>query len=262
MKTSTYKAVIIDDEEDGRHIIALLLQQLFPHILVVGQADSVDTAVVLIHTQNPDIIFLDVELQDGTGFDVLTAAGNLAAQVIMVTAYDHYALKAIKASVLDFILKPVNKEELKDAVHKALIQHHENQEQHRDMAGIADLLARFQNRMMIRKIRIPTIHGFSLADIDKIIRCEASNNYTTLHFSDQAPVIVSRTLAEFEAELKDYGFVRIHHKHLINAGQISEYLKGKGGGGYVVMRDRVQLEVSVRKKEILTRLFDNHRPAS
>lgn len=254
MKPYPYKAVIIDDEEDGRHIIALLLQQLFPNIRLAGQADSVETAQGLIREQQPDIIFLDVELPDGTGFDVLASAGNIHAQVIMVTAYDHYALKAIKASVLDFVLKPLNKQELKDAVNKALIRHHENQEQHRD---IADLLSRFQSRMMIRKIRLPTVHGFSLADIDKIIRCEASNNYTTLYFSDQSPVVVSRTLSDFETELKDYGFVRIHHKHLINAGQIAEYLKGKNGGGYVVMRDRVQLQVSVRKKEILTRLFDN-----
>jgi two-component system LytT family response regulator len=113
--------------------------------------------------------------------------------------------------------------------------------------------------MIVRKIKLPTLHGFVLADIDDITRCEATDNYTILYFSKEGPKTVSRTLATYEEELREYGFVRIHHKYLINIRQVAEYNKGKSGGGYVIMKDKVVLQVSVRKKEQLLYAFHSRK---
>lgn len=256
MSTHTYKAVIIDDNDHSRHIISRLLQESFPGISIAGQAGTVADAVALLSETIPDIIFLDVELPDGSGFDILRHYPSLPAQVILVTAFDHYALKAIKASVIDYVLKPVSDREFTDAVQKALVRCRDKDRQANDFS---DLLSRFHNQLTIRKIKIPTLNGFALADIDDIIRCEATDNYTILFFGKDSPKTVSRTLGTYEEELRDYGFVRIHHKHLINICQVAEYNKGKSGGGYVVMKDKVVLEVSVRKKDQLIHAFHSRK---
>lgn len=256
MSTHFYNCFIIDDDEYSKQFIRHLLKASFPEISITGQAGTVADAIQLLSETVPDIIFLDVELPDGTGFDILRHYGSLDAQVILITAFDHYAMKAIKASVIDYVLKPVNENEFKSAVNKALAKCRDKDKPANDFS---ELLTRFHNQMIIRKIKIPTLHGFTIADIDDIIRCEATDNYTILFFNKEAPKTVSRTLAVYEEELKDYGFIRIHHKHLINIRQITEYNKGKSGGGYVVMKDKVVLEVSVRKKDQLLHAFHSRK---
>jgi two-component system, LytTR family, response regulator len=256
MSTHSYNAFIIDDDEHSRHIIGHLLKKFFSGIHVKGQAGTVADTVQLLSETEPDIIFLDVELPDGSGFDILRQFPSLSAQVILISAFDHYAMKAIKASVLDYVLKPVNEKEFEEAVHKAMAKCMDRGSQVNDFS---ELLARIQSQMIIRKIKVPTLHGFILADIDDIIRCEATDNYTVLFFNKEAPKTVSRTLSVYEEELKEYGFIRIHHKHLINIRQVAEYNKGKSGGGYVVMKDKVVLEVSVRKKDQLLHAFHTRK---
>lgn len=253
METS-YKAIIIDDETDGRNVINLLLEQLFPGtITLAGQAGNVAEGLELIRTSAPDIIFLDVEMPDGNAFDLLSSCTGLQAQVILVTAFDSYAIRAIRASVLDYLLKPVNRDELREAVSRALAR--KKQEQ---MTDLPALLMSMQQHLMIRKIRIPTLNGFSLATVDDILRCEAIGNYTAIIFVNGSRITACRTLAGYEEELKGYGFIRIHHKHLINARQVLEYNRGKKGGGYVTMQGNVVLEVSARKKADLLHAF-NHK---
>jgi two-component system, LytTR family, response regulator len=243
MDKTNIRAVIIDDEMDGRNIIALLLQQFFPNIFLEGQAENVTQGINLVKMQEPDLIFLDVEMPDGNAFDLLASCGNLKSHVILVTAHEHYSLKAIKASVMDYLLKPVNKNEFVIAVNKALTK--TIQENNSDQSVS---LSNLYKHLMIKKLRIPTLTGFSLVNIEDIVRCEASGNYTLIFFADKKTITASRTLGEYEDELKTYGFVRIHHKHLINVMYILEYNKGKSGGGYVTLQGREVLEVSIRKK--------------
>ncbi len=254
----SFNAIIIDDDDHSRRLIGHLLQQSFPEINIIGQAGTITEASDLLAEHVPDILFLDVELPDGSAFDLLRQHPALRSQIILVTAFDHYAIRAVKASVMDYVLKPVNDNELKEAVQKALARCRDKSGQGNDH-DFSELLARLHNQMIIRKIKVPTLNGFILADIDDIIRCEATDNYTVLFFNKEAPKTVSRTLATYEEELKEYGFVRIHHKHLINIRQVAEYNKGKSGGGYVVMKDKVVLEVSVRKKDQLLHAFQGRK---
>ncbi|WP_118974862.1 LytR/AlgR family response regulator transcription factor [Taibaiella koreensis] len=256
MNIFSYKAMIVDDDEHSRQIIKHLLIDYFPDIEVAGIAGSVADALPLLPALAPDILFLDVELPDGTGFDILRRYPTLDAQVILITAFDHYALKAIKASVIDYVLKPVSETEFTVAVKKALGRCREESSATGDLSM---LLSSLQRQMSVRKVRLPTMNGFVLADIDDIIRCEATDNYTILFFSQASPRTVSRTLATYEEELSGFGFIRIHHKHLINIRQVTEYHKGKSGGGYVIMKDKAMLEVSVRKKEQLMHAFQSNR---
>jgi two-component system LytT family response regulator len=256
MNTLSYNGFIIDDDDHSRQLIHRLLEASFPEIVIKGEAGTVADAAGLLSEMIPDIIFLDVELPDGSGFDLLRQYPSLSAQVILITGFDHYAIKAVKASVIDYVLKPVNDNEFGEAVHKALVKCRNKGNQ---MNNFSELLTRFHNQMIIRKIKVPTLHGFVLADIDDIIRCEATDNYTVLFFNKEAPKTVSRTLGTYEEELKEYGFIRIHHKHLINIRQVAEYNKGKSGGGYVVMKDKVVLEVSVRKKDQLLHAFHSRK---
>jgi two-component system LytT family response regulator len=238
----TYSVIIVDDEADGRNIISLLLKQRYNNLIVIGEAESVVEGIALINTTKADLIFLDVEMPDGNAFDIISHCDVTSAQIILVTAYDHYAIKAIKASVLDYILKPVNKDDFFIAVDRAL-----KSIDQKVPIDLSTLISNMQKHLIIRKIRIPTISGFTVVNVDDILRCEASSNYTIVKFINHSEVIACRTLGEYEEELKGYGFVRIHHKHLININHIVEYNKGKGGG-YIVLYDRQILEVSARKK--------------
>lgn len=242
------KAAIVDDEIDGRNIIGFLLKQFFPNIEVTGQAGNVAEGAALIQSSKPDLVFLDVEMPDGNAFDLLAACPNWQGQVILVTAHDHYAIKAIKASVLDYLLKPVDEEEFVKAVNKALKD--KSQGQGTNSASLLDIY----KHLMIRKLRIPTLSGFTLVNIDDVVYCEASGNYTVLFFTNRSKIMVSRKLGEYEEELKAYGFIRVHNKHLINTSHIIEYNKGKSGGGYVILAGRVMVEVSARRKAVLLNL--------
>lgn len=248
MKTTTHPILVIDSDPAAAGRTLSLLQQYFPGLCLAGHVQSLAAAEQFLLAIRPDIILLDIELPDGNGFEFLQQHEDLHAGIIITTSNEQHAFKAIKASVLDYILKPVAEPELIRALNKALAHCHSETGREKDIAG---QLSRLRDQLLVRKIKVPTVKGFLLADVDNLIRCEASDNYTTLFFNNTLPQTVSRTLGDYEAELRDYGFIRIHHKHLINIRQVTEYQKGKSGGGYVVMQDRKMLEVSVRKKEVL-----------
>jgi two-component system LytT family response regulator len=238
METPHYKAIIVDDEEDAREIIALLLHDYYPGIEVAAKIDTVASAVRLIPQHEPDIVFLDIEMGDSTGFDLLHCLPGFNGLVVFITAYNQYAIKAIKASAADYLLKPLTREEFTDAVNKVV----EKLEQRK-----AQLT---QAPPGVRKIGIPSLTGYDFVDVDSIMRCEADGNYSALYFTKAPKVLVSKPLSYFENDLRKYGFMRIHHKHLVNLNQVINYSKGKSGG-YITMSDGAQLEVSVRKKPLL-----------
>lgn len=253
MKQPRYNALIIDDEEDGREYIAHYLELFFPSVNIAGKAGNIVTGQRMISDLQPDMIFMDVELGEGTGFDLLEQIPDNLSSVIFVTGHEHYALQAIKASALDYLLKPLNREEFEAAVTKAIRK--ADDRYYRQTIG--GMMSRIQHNLGVRKITIPTITGFSLVEIDDIIRCEASDNYTVIYFARAPKIVVSRSLHDYEEELSDYSFIRIHHKHLINLRHVKEYAKGKGGGT-VLLDDGTILEVSVRKKPDLLNAFHNH----
>lgn len=232
MKTKI-QACIIDDEQDGRDYIALLLQNEFPEIQSVFQASSIEEAYIYLSRNSPDILFLDIQLKDGTAFDLLSQFKSIDSQIIFITAFENFAIQAIKNGAADYLLKPIKKMDFIIAVNKTL----ENIKKSKIIpAGSSKK----------NKISLPTLQGFKLTDINDIIRCEADSSYTTFYLADKTRIIVSKTLHEFEEFLAEYNFFRIHHKHLINLSHLKEYIKGKGG--QVIMADNSVLDVSVRKK--------------
>ncbi|MCQ9638369.1 response regulator [Chryseobacterium sp. WG14] len=232
MKTKI-QACIIDDEQDGRDYIALLLQNEFPEIQTVFQASSIEEAYIYLSRNSPDILFLDIQLKDGTAFDLLSQFKSIDSQIIFITAFENFAIQAIKNGAADYLLKPIKKMDFIIAVNKTL----ENIKKNKIIpAGSSKK----------NKISLPTLQGFKLTDINNIIRCEADSSYTTFYLADKTKIIVSKTLHEFEEFLSEYNFFRIHHKHLINLSHLKEYIKGKGG--QVIMTDNSVLDVSVRKK--------------
>ncbi|UTX49814.1 LytTR family DNA-binding domain-containing protein [Chryseobacterium sp. MA9] len=230
MKTKI-QACIIDDEQDGRDYISLLLENEFPEIENTYQAASVEEAYIYLTKNSPDILFLDVQLKDGTAFDLLSKFREVDSRIIFITAFENFAIQAIKNGAADYLLKPIKKMEFIIAVNKVL-----------------ESIRKSKNTVSLQnnKISLPTLQGFKLTDINEIIRCEADSSYTTFYFTDKTKIIVSKTLHEFEEQLSKYSFFRIHHKHLINLSHLKEYIKGKGG--QVVMADHSVLDVSVRKK--------------
>ncbi|MCE3074636.1 LytR/AlgR family response regulator transcription factor [Chryseobacterium gwangjuense] len=241
MKTKI-QACIIDDEKDGREYIALLLENEFPEIEIDFQASSVEEAFVYLTKNSPDILFLDIQLNDGTAFDLLSNFKELSSQIIFITAYENFAIQAIKNGATDYLLKPIKKMDFIIAVNKAL----ENLKKSKAIANAHSL----QNN----KISLPTLQGFKRFNLSDIVRCEADSSYTIFYLTDKSKIMVSKTLHDFEETLIEHNFFRIHHKHLINLDHLQEYIKGKGG--QVVMSDCSVLDVSVRKKNDFLQKID------
>lgn len=236
------KVGIIDDEPDGREYIELLLSEMFPELEVVLRCGSVAEGITGIERAKPDILFLDIELGDGSGFDILNGVNDPNRQLIFVTAYDEFAINAIRNDAVDYILKPIDSVEFSAAVKKAIIRLEQQKGSFHKLAGQS-------------KISLPTFNGITRIDTSSIIYCAADGNYTHLHLANGKKVLISRILQDFEQQLSASGFFRIHHKYLINLEHLSEYIKGKGG--QVVMSDGARLDVSVRRKSSFIRKINN-----
>ena len=235
------RAVIIDDEEEGRNTVNNILTQYCDAIHVVGQADGVSKGKELIISKQPDIVFLDIQMTDGTGFDLLEQLPKVEFRVIFVTAYDQYALKAIKYSALDYILKPIDPQQLIDAVNKFKVlesNFHIMAEQIKTLFGF---------KSGFEKIALPTSEGLRFVRVEDIIRCESDNNYTNFFLKNGEKILVTKTLKDYEETLSDSNFIRIHQSHLINLNYVERYIKGEGGS--VIMSDGSEVEVSRRRKE-------------
>lgn len=237
-------AIIIDDESSSRNALKQKLNNHCKDILIVAECENGEEGISAIEEQQPDIIFLDVEMPRMNGFTMLQQLQYRNFELIFITAYDHYAIKAIKFSALDYLVKPVEVEDLKAAVEKAA------QKKNR-LPGNERLELLLQNFMNEKKeqlrIAIPSMDGLQFVNITDIIYLEAQSNYTIIYLKNNAKLTVSKTLKDFEELLSPAVFIRIHHSHIINSQAVERYIKGEGG--QVVMKNGITLDVARRKKE-------------
>jgi len=238
------KAVIVDDEIRSRDFLKTLVEEFCPDVKVTGVAASVDEAVTIIGTHAPDVVFLDIELHTGTGFDVLEKFASPNFHVIFTTAYDHYAIKAIKFSAVDYILKPIDIDELQQAVEKAK----EKVESNTSQQSINNLLQNLRKPSTTDySITLATSDGLEFVPLQNIIRLEASGPYTYFYLKEGKKIMVSKNLKEYETMLGDYNFLRVHNSHIINMKEVKR-LK-KTDGGYAVMNDESMIAISPKKKD-------------
>ncbi len=247
------KALIIDDDYISRILLSEILKRSFGNIELLGEADCVEEGLMLINRTNPDVVFLDISMPDGTGFDMLDKLDTIDFKIIFVTAYSEYAIKAFKYSAFDYLVKPIDTEELKKAISR-IPKIHKVDNKIAVNALKANLLSNGDTGS--RTIALPDQNGFAIIDVDKIIRCEGMRNYTRIIFKEEEEKIVSRTLLEFENLLTPLGFVRIHRSHLVNLVNVVRYIKAQGG--MVELRSGELLKVSPKHKEdLLNKLLHN-----
>lgn len=243
---SEIKAIIVDDEQHCIDALQTMLAKKCPEVTVLGGVNSVKAAKELIDEVHPDVVFLDVEMPHQNGFELLKLFDKINFDVIFTTAYEQYALKAIKFNALDYLLKPFSVKELQDAVQKCVSRKHVQQPE----AGNSPLDVFLQNMKTLhqthKKIALPTINGLVFMPVQNIVRCESTGNYTRIFFTDKKNLMVSRPLKEFEELLTDVDFFRVHNSHLINLQQMQSYIQGEGG--FALMSDGTQVEVSRRRK--------------
>jgi two-component system LytT family response regulator len=246
------KAIIIDDENGSRESLAKILEKNCPNVEIVAKANSMTTGLTAIQQYEPDLVFLDIDMPNGSGFDLLEKIKDIDFDVIFTTAYDQYAIRAIKFSALDYLLKPVGPEELILAVKRAEGKH-ENKIVNRDKYQV--LLGNMKTESKLKKVAVPDGDGLIFISLSDIIRCDSDGNYTYFILNNGKKVMSSRTLGEYEDMFEGDNFFRIHRSHLINLDHVKKYIKGEGG--YVVLSDDSQVEVSRRKKneflELLSR---------
>jgi two-component system LytT family response regulator len=236
------KAIIVEDEERSRIVLHNLLETYCPEVEVVAMADSVASAIKEIRQVDPDIVFLDVQLNGGTGFDVLDKIDDMDIAVIFTTAYDHYALKAFKFSAIDYLLKPIDIDELKQAVRKAS----ESNERAVRQYQMQNLLSQIRNPDETPVLLVSTADSVEFVRLQDIVRCEAQGAYTLLVLKDSKPVMVSKVIKEFEFLLHEYGFYRVHQSHLVNIKEVRKYVKSENS---LLMRDGANIQLARSRKE-------------
>ncbi len=237
------KAVLIDDEANNNESLNSLIGKYCPTVKVVGMANNIESGVLLINETLPEIVFLDVEMPFGNGFDLLNKLAPINFAVIFVTAFDKYAINAIKYSALDYILKPVDIQELKAAVEKAISNYQKTDHNKR----VDNLLFNMTTRKSLtHKVALSSQQGLLFENVENIICLNASGNYTIVYTNNNRKLLITKTLKEFEDLLPEDFFCRIHHSFIINLNYIKKYFKGRGG--IVEMENGLKIEVSARKK--------------
>jgi two-component system LytT family response regulator len=241
-------AIIIEDEPQA---ISALKQELAlncPEVFVKDTAQSVKEGISKIQKNNPALIFLDIQLSDGLGLDILDFFKEINFKIIITTAYSNYALQAIKFSALDYLLKPINSKELQQAVAKVM-----NEQQQFLNKKISNYIQNEQH-VLNKKIVLQTSEGYFIHEISTIIKCNSKGNYTQIYFTNNKRILISKTLKEFEDLLVSFNFERIHHSFLINLSHLKSYINKDGG--YVVMSDNSTIPVSQRKKAAFIKRLD------
>lgn len=247
-------AVLIDDDTNLREGMKGLLALYAPDIKIIGEADSVASGVETLNKLDPQVVFLDIQMNDGTGFDLLEKLseinGKVTSHVVFITAYEHYAIKAFRFSALDFLLKPVSPDDLEKVINKIKsVLEKDNDYSHIDLL-LENIRKKADN---FKRIALSNSDGIHLLDISDIIRCESDDNYTKFFIKNRKPILISKTLKEYEELLTEHDFVRIHQSHLINLAYVKSYVKKDNG--FVVMSDDSQLPISQRKREQLQEIL-------
>lgn len=243
------KAVIIDDIAQARTTLKEDLSTYCPTVEVIGEAEGVVTGAKLLRKVQPDVIFLDIQMQDGSGFDLLEVLGDIPSQIIFTTAHDTFAIKAFRFSALDYLLKPVDPDLLIAAVEKVTT----NSAIPTDRLQV--LLDDVQEKKQLTRLALHTMEKIHIVQISDIVRCESSANYTIFYFKDKRQLLVTKTLKEFDNLLSSgHRFLRVHQSHLVNTDYIKEFVKIDGG--YLVMTDKAEVPVSSRKRSQVMKMIN------
>jgi two-component system, LytTR family, response regulator len=247
------RAILVDDEPRARESLRVILERLFPEVEIVGEASGVNEAYSVILKEKPNTIFLDVKMPDGTGFDLLKLFDEINFKVVFVTAFEEHALEAIKFSAFDYILKPINTNELRDAISKLIETFDETDDINLKLkAFIANFEVANQSK---KKIVLKTSESIHLVPINSIVRCEADCNYTKVYFDNQPKILISKPLKHFEDMLIEFGFIRVHQSHLVNINHVVRI--DKADGGVLVFADGANVPISVRKRDQLFKILDS-----
>jgi len=240
------KVILIDDEENSLSSLGILLIEYCPEVQIMDKCQSVQAGLASIKLHQPDLIFLDIEMPVLNGFDLLEQIKDFPIAVIFTTAFQHFAIKAIRYSALDYLLKPIDFKELIQAVQRYIQQN--SKPNTAQFQFLIDKLS--QKEHTVKKLAIPNLEGFKLVSIDDIISCEADDNYTHITLKSHDKITACRTLKEIQHLLQDYElFIRVHHSSLININEVTQYVRGEGG--YVIMTDGSHINVSRNKKDTL-----------
>ncbi len=239
------KAVIIDDQDDIREINRNLLQSNFPEVDIVGEANGVDSGIELIMNTNPDLVLLDIEIKGGTGFNILQKVRPYNFMVIFITAFDEFAIKAIKFSAIDYILKPVNETEFCAAIENAISTYEKN----KVALQVQNLLDHVEDRGKNRKIVLRTMESIFLVDLEEVLFCESDNSYTTFYLGDGKQILVSKGIKEYEQMLSPFRFFRPHQRYLVNLNHVERI--DKNDGGSIILKNKASIPISHRRKQAL-----------
>jgi two-component system LytT family response regulator len=247
------KAIIVDDEPYCCDALEILLQRYCPQVQVAEVCHSGETALAAIKEEKPQLVFLDIEMPQMNGFEMLEKLPENNFELVFTTSYDQYAIKAIRFSALDYLLKQIDRQELQHAVHKL------GQRLNHQLPQQLEILLQkiHQPSLSVKRIALPTMEGLQLVSLDSIISCESSSNYTIFFLKDKQKLTVSRTLKEVEELLEEYSFLRVHHSYVVNLNEIRKYVKGEGG--YLVMSDDTTVDVSRSRKDQLLEKLQHSR---
>jgi two-component system LytT family response regulator len=244
------KAILIDDEVHCLDTLSILITDYCPEVQIMERCMSGKQGLNAIEKHQPALVFLDIEMPAMNGFELLEQFKEIPFAVVFTTSYDQYAIKAIRFSALDYLLKPIDPKELIVAVHKVQTQKHLPSPEQFEM--LMNQVKHKENGF--NKIAVPTTEGFELIPAEQVVRCEADDNYTHLFLKDKKKITACRTLKEMEEQLLDFSsFLRVHHSYLVNLNEVSKYVRGEGG--YLVMSDGTTVNVSRSRKDALLKYF-------
>jgi two-component system LytT family response regulator len=245
------RAIVIDDIETIRKKNIGVIKANCPNIAIIGEAESVESGVSLIRQIVPDIVFLDVEMPDGTGFDLLQKLKPIQFKVIFITGHEDFAIRAFRFSAIDYLLKPLDPQELVESVRKA----EESLNKEAIELKFSTLFSNLERPKNLQKLILKTADKIYSVNIQDIIHCESDKNYTTFYFINAPKLVVSTTLKEYETMLKPFDFFRAHQSHLINLSYFDHFIKTEGGNT-IVMKNKNKIPLAVRKKEEFLSLID------
>ncbi len=244
------RTVVIDDEPNARQVVKNIVELYCEAATIVGEADNVASGVKIINKLKPDLVLLDIKMPDGTGFDVLKKVKSKNFHFVFITAFEEYAIKAIKLSALDYIVKPINTNELIEAVEKAGLTNINEADQ---LTKLDTLSHNRSIKTETQRLVLNTQNSIHIVNINEITFCKADKNYTEVNTTNKKQLVISKTLKEFEDMLAGHGFFRSHQSYLVNLAYINHYKKGLGGT--IVMNDMQKIPVSSRKKYLFLQLM-------
>ncbi len=237
-----FNAIVVDDELDAQEVLCLMLRKFCPSVEVIACCDNADDAITAIQQYKPQLVFLDIEMPVKNGFEVLNALKQIDFAIVFTTAYNQFAIKAIKYAAFDYLLKPIDANDLIETIERLSASKKSDIHQQ-----IQQLMEQLQPNKTLNKIALHTKEGLIFIQASEIIRCEAESNYTKIYLSNKQKHTIAKTLKQVEIVLADFQFYRIHHSHLINLSHVEKFVKTEGN--YVIMSDGQQIAIARNKKE-------------